>query len=103
MAFTYYPVSWSGSITFVLKVMIKSSLFCSPGMFATHSYGDGDGEDGDDGDVGEDDHGDSEDGEDGDHVNINSSLFCSLGMLSKPNRQLSTDDTNVFQTKPNSF
>ena len=103
MTFTYEPLSWSGSITFVLKVMIKSSLFCSLGMFATHSDSDCHGEDGDDGDVGEDDHGDGEDGEDGDHVNINNSLFCSLEMLSKPNRQLSADDTNVFQTKPNSF
>ena len=103
MAFTYESLSRSGSITFVLKVMIKNSLFCSLGMFATHSDGDGDGEDGDDGDVGEDDHGDGKDGEDGDHVNINSSLFYSLEMPSKPNCQLSTGDTNVFQTKPNSF
>ena len=58
-----------------------------------------------DGEHGDGEHGDGEygDGEGGDHVNINSSLFCSLGMLSKPNRQLSADETNVFQTKPNSF
>ena len=68
MTFTYEPLSWSGSKTLLLKVMIKSSLFCSPGMFATHSYGDGDGEDGDDGDVGEDDEDDHGDGEDGDHI-----------------------------------
>ena len=63
MTFTYEPLSWSGSITFVLKVMIKNSLFCSLGMFATHSDGDGDGDD-EDGD-GDDEDGD---GEDGDHI-----------------------------------
>ena len=67
-------------------------------MFATHSDGNGDGEDGD----GE--HGDGEyvDGEGGDHVNINSSLFCSLGMLSKPNRQLSGSALMTpMSSKPN--
>ena len=52
MTFTYEPLSWSGSITFVLIVMIKSSLFCSLGMFATHSDGDGEDGDGDDANLG---------------------------------------------------
>ena len=68
MAFTHDPLSWSGSIMFVLKVMIKSSLFCSPGMFATHSDGDDEGGDEGNGDHGDDEDGDHGDGEDGDHI-----------------------------------